>query len=107
MAKRHTQRFPHSLWKLSKEGEAKISFRDFFPVLWKAILVLLRSIPQCLSSSRATPHARRAVWTPWTNIFFSKTVLRYWNRLLREVVESLSLEVFERRADVAQRDMVE
>ena len=39
------------------------------------------------------------------NFFPGRAVLQ-WHRLHREAVQSLSLEVFRKRADVALRDMV-
>ena len=72
-----------------------------------AIPLLLRFLPG--NSSRTSDSLKlpqgRVVLGIRKNIF-SARVVRQWHRLPKEVVESLSLEMFTNHGDVALRDVV-
>lgn len=38
--------------------------------------------------------------------FFMKRVIKHWNRILREVINSLCLQVFKNHVDIALDDVV-
>ena len=45
-------------------------------------------------------------WLDIKEKLFTERVVKHWHRLPREVMESLSLEVFENHGDVALRDTI-
>jgi len=72
---------------------------------WKCPL-LLAGVLTCLLSQGIGIICNRRNQVLLLFYYFSERVVRHWNGLPREVVESPSLVVFKERLDVVLRDMV-
>ena len=73
------------------------------------LLSLRKGLALLLPGQNSQPHTKRfrldiEIKLGTGKNFFSNRVVGHWHRLLREVVESPSLEVFKNHGDAALRD---